>query len=108
MHVYKLSKLESSLLQLRPHRPVRSLGDALCASIVPQSQFGFVKKCGTTDYGSAMSFKVHDELEKRNEILIVSLDVKGAFDRVLTIPLTAMLPLHAVDDSGIRGGHKTT
>jgi hypothetical protein len=27
---------------------------------------------------------------------------------VLTIPLTAMLPLHAVDDSGRRGGHKTT
>lgn len=27
---------------------------------------------------------------------------------VLTIPLTAMLPLHAVDDSGSRGGHKAT
>ena len=29
-----------------------------------------------------MSFKIHDELEQRNEILVVSLDVKGAFDRV--------------------------
>jgi hypothetical protein len=29
-----------------------------------------------------MSFKIHDELEQRNVILIVSLDVKGAFDRV--------------------------
>ena len=29
-----------------------------------------------------MSFKIHNELERRNDILIVSLDVKGAFDRV--------------------------
>ena len=41
-----------------------------------------VKGCGTTDYGAAMSFKIHDVLEQRDEILVVSLDVKGAFDRV--------------------------
>ena len=52
---------------------------------VPQSQFGFVKGCGTTDYGSALSFKIHDVLEQRDEILIVSLDVKGAFDRVCMV-----------------------
>ena len=45
-------------------------------------QFGFVKGCGTTGYGSALSPKIYDVLGQRNEILIVSLDVKGAFDRV--------------------------
>ena len=65
---------------------------------MPQSQFGFLKKCGTTDYGSAMSFKIHDELEQRNEILIVSLDVKGAFDRVWWARLKNRL-----DARGMRG-----
>ena len=39
-------------------------------------------QCGTADNGAAMSSKIHDELERRNDILIVTLDVKGAFDRV--------------------------
>ena len=37
-------------------------------------------------------------------IMACFLKLKG----VLTIPLTAMLPWHAVDDSGSRGGHKAT
>jgi hypothetical protein len=56
--------------------------DLWVTKFVPQSQYGFLKGCGTADYGAAMSFKIHDELERRNDILIVSLDVKGAFDRV--------------------------
>jgi hypothetical protein len=85
-----------SVLQPENYRPVTVLKnvsllfesviddqfDRWTSRFVPQSQFGFVKGCGTTDYGAAMSFKIHDVLEQRDEILVVSLDVKGAFDRV--------------------------
>ena len=37
--------------------------DLWVTQFVPQSQFGFLKKCGTTDYHSTMSLKIHDGLE---------------------------------------------
>ena len=39
------------------------------------SQFGFLKRCGTQDYGAVVSMKIMRALEKRNEIIIVALDV---------------------------------
>ena len=44
-------------------------------------QFGFIKKCGTSDYGSMLSMTFFDVLERRGEGILVSLDVAGAFDR---------------------------
>ena len=76
--------------------------DLWVTQFVPQSQFGFLKKCGTTDYGSAMSFKIHDELEQRNEILIVSLDVKGAFDRVWWARLKNRLAARGMNGKALR------
>ena len=49
---------------------------------IPVSQFGFLRKCGTQDYGAVVSMKIMSALEKRLEIIMVSLDVDGAFDRV--------------------------
>jgi hypothetical protein len=49
---------------------------------IPLSQFGFLKKCGTQDYGAVVSMKIMRALENRNEIIAVALDVDGAFDRV--------------------------
>ena len=49
---------------------------------IPPSQFGFIKKCGTQDYGALLVLVIFSALERGNEILIISLDVAGAFDRV--------------------------
>jgi hypothetical protein len=75
--------------------------DRWTSRFIPQSQFGFVKGCGTTDYGSAMSFKIHDELNRRNEILIVSLDVKGTFDRVWWAKLKNRLAARGMTDRAL-------
>ena len=49
---------------------------------IPTSQFGFIKKCGTQDYGALLVLLIFSSLEKGNEVLIIFLDVAGAFDRV--------------------------
>ena len=38
--------------------------------------------CGTDDYGMYIGSVILDTLERRNEGLLIPLDVKGAFDRV--------------------------
>ena len=54
---------------------------------IPGAQFGFLKGFGTADYGAAITFTIQSTLErklsdgKRGEGLLISLDVKGAFDR---------------------------
>ena len=37
---------------------------------------------GTGDYGAVLSFKIMEALERKGEGILISLDVKGAFDRV--------------------------
>jgi hypothetical protein len=63
----------------------RVLGPQLaefCESITPSDQFGFVRKCGTADYGALVAMTFQDVLERRQEAVLISLDVKGAFDKV--------------------------
>ena len=48
----------------------------------PNCQFGFLQGVGTREYGCALTFKILSILERRNECILISLDVKGAFDRV--------------------------
>ena len=68
------------------------------AAFTPDSQFGFLKGCGTQDYGALMALKVMDILERRNEAIIISLDVDGAFDRMWHEGL-----LHKMEKRGMRG-----
>ena len=49
---------------------------------IPPSQFGFIKKCGTQDYGALLVLLIFSSLEEGEDVLMVSLDVAGAFDRV--------------------------
>lgn len=49
---------------------------------IPASQFGFIKRCGTQDYGVLLVLLIFSALERGNQVLIISLDVAGAFDRV--------------------------
>lgn len=49
---------------------------------IPNCQFGFVKGTGTNDYGAALSLTMQAHLDKRGEGILISLDAKGAFDRV--------------------------
>ena len=50
---------------------------------IPPSQFGFIKKCGSTqDYGALLVLLIFSNLEGGHDVLIISLDVAGAFDRV--------------------------
>jgi hypothetical protein len=65
--------------------------DSWIQSFVPESQFGFVKGTGTADYGSALTFEILKTLDHRGEGILVSLDVKGAFDRVWWARLKARL-----------------
>ncbi len=48
---------------------------------IPEVQFGFIKRCGTADYGSVLSLTLHRCLEDRGEGILISLDVYGVFDR---------------------------
>ena len=50
-------------------------------TFIPDNQFGFIRDCGTQDYGAAVAFPLLSALEHRNEGVLVSLDVTGAFDR---------------------------
>ena len=49
---------------------------------VPDSQFGFRKRCGADDYSIVLSTKLHMALEAKLEAILVALDVAGAFDKV--------------------------
>ena len=49
---------------------------------IPLSQFGFLREVGADDYGCTLTFKMQSCLNKRGEVILISLDVKGAFDRV--------------------------
>ena len=52
------------------------------SKFTPVSQFGFVQGVGSKEYGCTLTFKMLSVLERRGEGILVSLDVKGAFDRV--------------------------
>ena len=54
---------------------------AWASAHVPESQFGFLRGCGTSDYGAAVAFPLIKTLEHRGEGILISLDVAGAFDR---------------------------
>jgi len=51
------------------------------ASFTPDCQFGFTVGYGCADYGAALSFVISDCLERRGEGILITTDVKGAFDR---------------------------
>jgi hypothetical protein len=69
-----------------------------CESITPDDQFGFVRKCGTGDYGALLSMVLQDSLNRRLHALLVSLDVAGAFDKAWHKALLAKLK-----KGGLRG-----
>jgi hypothetical protein len=69
-----------------------------CESITPPDQFGFVRKCGTGDYGAYLSMLLQHTLEQRRSALLVSLDVAGAFDKAWHKALLAKLK-----KGGLRG-----
>ena len=56
--------------------------DAWISNFIAGSQFGFVKGTGAGDYGAVLSFKIMECLDRRGEGILISFDVKGAFDRV--------------------------
>ena len=55
---------------------------AWIAKFIPVTQFGFLKGVGSREYGCTLMFKMLSVLERRGEGILISLDVKGAFDRV--------------------------
>ena len=52
------------------------------APFIPQNQYGFVKGTGAQDCGATIAFTATQALNRRQECRIVSLDIKGAFDRI--------------------------
>jgi hypothetical protein len=48
---------------------------------IPACQYGFLRDCGTLDYGAVLAFKIQRLFEARGEGILIALDVKGAFDR---------------------------
>jgi hypothetical protein len=65
---------------------------------MPDEQFGFVPGTGTADVGVILADEIAAALEAQEELRIVALDIRGAFDRVRWRGLLAHL--HSV---GIRG-----
>lgn len=59
--------------------------------LIPEVQFGFLKGIGTSEHGLLLSSKMLETLERRGEGVLVSLDVKGAFDRCWWSKLLARL-----------------
>ena len=51
------------------------------SSFIPEWQYGFVSKHGSVDYGAALAFTMQDCLERRQEGLLIAIDIDGAFDR---------------------------
>ena len=49
---------------------------------IPQSQYGFVKGTGAQDCGTVIALFATQALELLQECRVVSLDIKGAFDRI--------------------------
>ena len=52
------------------------------APFIPQNQYGFVKGTGAQDCGATVAFVATQALNSRQECCIVSLDIKGAFDKI--------------------------
>ena len=50
-------------------------------AFIPEWQYGFVSKHGTTDYGTAISFTLQACLKRRQKGLLIATDIAGAFDR---------------------------
>jgi hypothetical protein len=69
---------------------------------IPSSQFGFLKKCGTQDFGALLVLKVFMALERGNQVLMIPLDVAGAFDRVWHAGLLKKLIAGGMDERAIR------
>ena len=65
--------------------------DSWIYKFIPECQFGFRKRCGTDDYGAAIAAELAEALEKLWEVLLISLDVAGAFDKVWWKALIANL-----------------
>ena len=55
--------------------------DVWITKFIPDEQYGFLRGCGTTDYGATLLFNMLCVRERRGEGVLVVLDVKGAFDR---------------------------
>ena len=51
------------------------------APFIPQNQYGFVKGTGAQDCSETIAFTATQALNHRQECRIVSLDIKGGFDR---------------------------
>ena len=49
---------------------------------IPPEQFGFVPGAGVPDAGVLLADEIASALEDREELRIVSLDLRGTFDRV--------------------------
>ena len=69
---------------------------------IPESQFGFLREVGTDDYGCTITFKMQMCLNKRGEGILISLDVKGAFDRVWWGRLKARLKAKGMRGRALR------
>jgi hypothetical protein len=69
---------------------------------IPPSQFGFIKKCGTQDYGALLVLLIFSSLEDGADVLVVSLDVAGAFDRVWHAGLIKKLSAAGMDSRALQ------
>ena len=69
-------------LSLAFERVIDPQFDRWIYKFIPECQFGFRKKCGTDDYGAAVTAVLSEALERLWEVLLISLDVAGAFDKV--------------------------
>lgn len=82
--------------------------DAWTSKFVPESQFGFVKYTGTSDYGAALAGSILEHLNskdskgRRGEGILISLDVKGAFDRVWWAQLKARLKKRGMSGKALK------
>ena len=82
--------------------------DAWNSKFVPESQFGFVKRTGTADYGAALACSILEHINskdskgRRGEGILISLDVKGAFDRVWWARLKARLKKRGMSGKALK------
>ena len=76
--------------------------DAWTVNFIPESQYGFMKLTGTSDYGAALSSVMHDCLNRRGEGILTSFDVKGAFDRMWWARLKARLKALGMDRKALK------
>ena len=67
----------------------------------PQSQFAFTQDCGTEDYGALLSLKIISTLEGRREGILVSADVKGAFDLCWWLRIKKRLEAKGMDGDAL-------